>query len=291
MNPEITRLFKNISSVIHQVDYLCLIDNNSQNIDDIKKLISEFTGASLIELSENKGVAFALNRIVDFADDNDCEWVLTLDQDSICPDNLINEYRKYFEFDSDIDLFTPKIGDLNEIDGSPIDCVGDCEYVNRSITSAALLNVKASRAVGNFDDKMFIDYVDFDLCRNLINHGYKILRVNTAELTHEVGNAKKITLFKNVGKLLKIKKLEKTVYTYNHSPLRTYYYSRNTFYYIAKYKDSINAAEEKKVFFRWVILKLLFEKDKIAKLKAVIKGIKDSKALINELENKTDNKE
>ena len=111
MNPEITRLFKNISSVIHQVDYLCLIDNNSQNIDDIKKLISEFTGASLIELSENKGVAFALNRIVDFADDNDCEWVLTLDQDSICPDNLINEYRKYFEFDSDIALFTPKIVD------------------------------------------------------------------------------------------------------------------------------------------------------------------------------------
>ena len=31
--------------------------------------------------------------------------------------------------------------------------------------------------------------------------------------------------------------------------------------------------------------------EKIAKLKAVIKGIKDSKALINELENKTDNKE
>jgi rhamnosyltransferase len=283
MNPEIERLEKNISSVINQVDYLCFIDNNSQNKSDVKKLLSKFHNVSLIELKENKGIAFALNRIVDFAENNSCEWVLTLDQDSICSCDLISEYKKYFTYGSNIAMFTPKIVDLNEDDGLSVDYYGDCEYVKRCITSAALLNVKASRDVGNFDDRMFIDYVDFDLCQNLLNHNYKILRVNTAKLTHEVGSAKKITIFKHIGKLLGIKKLQRTLYTYNHTPLRTYYYARNTFYYIAKYEDTIDVSLEKKVFLRWLILKILFEKNKIAKLKATIKGISDSKALISEL--------
>lgn len=285
MNPQIERLKNNISSVINQVDCLCLIDNHSENIAEIKQLVTKFNNIILIELDENKGIAFALNRIVDFADNNNCEWVLTLDQDSICPDNLIDEYKKYLGYDSTVAMFTPKIVDLNEGNGSAVDYKGDFEYVERCITSAGLLNVKSSRAVGNFDERMFIDYVDFDLCQNLLNHGYKILRVNTAELVHEVGNAQKITLFNRIGKVFKIKKLQKTVYTYNHSPLRTYYYVRNTLYYIAKYKDTINVAAEKRCLIRWLALKFLFEKEKTAKIKATIKGIRDSKILIKELQN------
>lgn len=285
MNPQIERLKNNISSVINQVDCLCLIDNHSENIAEIKQLVTKFNNIILIELDENKGIAFALNRIVDFADNNNCEWVLTLDQDSICPYNLIDEYKKYLGYDSTVAMFTPKIVDLNEGNGSAVDYKGDFEYVERCITSAGLLNVKSSRAVGNFDERMFIDYVDFDLCQNLLNHGYKILRVNTAELVHEVGNAQKITLFNRIGKVFKIKKLQKTVYTYNHSPLRTYYYVRNTLYYIAKYKDTINVAAEKRCLIRWLALKFLFEKEKTAKIKATIKGIRDSKILIKELQN------
>ena len=285
MNPQIERLENNISSVINQVDYLCLIDNHSENIAEIKQLITKFTNIILVEFKENKGIAFALNRIVDFADNNKCEWVLTLDQDSICPNNLIDEYKKYFGYDSDVAMFTPKIVDLNEGNGSAVDYKGDFEYVERCITSAGLLNVKASRTIGNFDEKMFIDYVDFDLCQNLLNHGYKILRVNTAELVHEVGSAQKITLFNHIGKVFKIKKLQKPIYTYNHSPLRTYYYVRNTLYYIAKYKDTINVAAEKRCLIRWLALKILFEKEKKAKIKATVKGIRDSKILIKELQN------
>lgn len=282
-NAEIKRLKQNINAVINQVDYLCLVDNGSDNIDEVLATVREFSNIEVVKLNENKGIAFALNRIVDKAEENGCQWVLTLDQDSVCPSNLIEEYRKYFDYDTKIAMFTPKITDNNEASGTNIDFHNNCEYVTRCISSASLLNVAVCRKVGNFDEIMFIDYVDFDLCQNLLNHGYKILRVNTVALTHEVGKAKEIKLFSILGKVLHIKKFKKPLYTYCHSPIRTYYYARNTFYFIAKYKDSIDVKIEKRIFFKWLVLKIVFEDNKIEKIKAIRKGIKDSKELIKEI--------
>ena len=64
-NPEIARLEENIKSIIDQISFLILIDNNSNNIKEITKLVSKFSGYKKIYLFcfyKNKGIACALNR-------------------------------------------------------------------------------------------------------------------------------------------------------------------------------------------------------------------------------------
>lgn len=281
-NPEMVRLRSNIMSIVSQVDYLVLYDNGSENIREIDALVSEFNSVDLIKSNTNDGIACALNKIVDSAENNECTWVLTLDQDSISPPNIIEVYKNYIGNEK-IAMLTPRIDDENEESGTNIQFHDEIEYIERCISSASLLRITACREVGNFDEKMFIDYVDFDMCIKLVNEGYKILRVNKVALSHQVGKAKEIKLFYRIGKLLNIEKLKRPLYTYCHGPVRTYYYARNTFYYIKKHKNSINVKTEKKVFIKWFILKVFFENDKIKKLKAIIKGYKDSKDMIKEL--------
>ena len=83
-NPDEDRLVENIQAVVGQVDETILIDNNSSNIEKIKKRVNELNyNINIIENSKNNGIAFALNQILEYAIDNNYEWFLTLDQDSV----------------------------------------------------------------------------------------------------------------------------------------------------------------------------------------------------------------
>lgn len=54
----------------------------------------------------NQGIAFALNQILNWAKSQRYSWVLTMDQDSICSVNMIDEYLKYIN-DQKIALICP----------------------------------------------------------------------------------------------------------------------------------------------------------------------------------------
>ena len=65
--------------------------------------------------------------------------------------------------------------------------------------------------MGGFNDNYFIDYVDVEYCLRLNVEGYKIIQVNAARLYHNEAN-------------LEIKRIVgKTIYPYNHNPIRFYY--------------------------------------------------------------------
>ena len=127
---------------------------------------------------------------------------------------------------------------------------------------------------------MFIDFVDFDFCTTLCENGYMIIRDNEAVLHHRLGSAQEIDFFIPIGRFFGIKKLQKPMFTYNHSPKRTYYYVRNIRYYIHKHSKTVNRRYEIKVCLRWMLLKLMFEKQKFQKLKAAIKGYFDAGEMI-----------
>lgn len=46
-----------------------------------------------------------------------------------------------------------------------------------------------------FDEYLFIDKVDNDICLKLQENGFKIICVNKVGFTHEVGKAKKISFW------------------------------------------------------------------------------------------------
>lgn len=281
--PELERLQENFDSALKQVDHLFLIDNHSDNIKAVEEMFSGYPNITFIKNDDNLGIAKALNQIMEASVKAGFDWVLTLDQDSVCADGLVESYQKYLDYEK-VALITPLIIVDEGMELAPD--LPPYEYIERCITSASLTKVSVWKEIGGFDEVMFIDYVDTDYCTMLLEHGYKILRDNQITLSHRLGDIKEVKSLEWIGEKFGIRQFKAPLYTHNHSPFRTYYYTRNTFYFIHKHRDFIDTTLEKKVFWRWMLLKFGFEKQKIAKFRAMRKGMKDAKRLIQEQEDK-----
>lgn len=271
-NPDIRRLKENISSIRYQVDKIVFIDNSTikknETIECVENLLDKDKFV-FIDNDGNVGIARALNQIMGFAASNGFEWVLTLDQDTVCPCDLLKNYEQFLNR-TDIGIICPKIKDRNFdfVNGDK----GITEYVDSCITSAALTSTKIWKSVGGFTDDLFIDYVDFDYCLKLKEHEYKILRVNTVSILHEIGHAKTYNI------------LGKRILLFNHPPIRTYYIVRNKLFCADKYRSILNSRREKKEVITFVIKTLLFEDNKREKMLSAIRGIRDGKRMIAKLE-------
>lgn len=262
-NPDMVRLKENIEAIIPQVEKVIVIDNGSEDENEILSFLEPYKSTVCIRNTKNMGIAKALNQIVSKADELGYKWVLTLDQDSVCSSKLIETYEAVIKKEKNLGMVSSQYADRNV----KIDFKDDTEIkeVDFCITSAAYTNIEAVKSVGGFDEKMFIDMVDYDICYALKRNGYRIVRVNYIGFLHEVG--------KSVEK----KFLGKKTIVFNHSHMRKYYWARNTMYLMRKYK--LSKFNEYKRILKMMLDTLFFEKEKFKKLKWMFKGIKDSKKL------------
>ena len=267
-NPNIEQLRNNIKELSKITKNIFFVDNNSKNKKDLKKVLKSY---NVIYNEENKGIAKALNQLLLSSINKKMDYLLTLDQDSQMTLKCFNELFKYKDIENAA-ILCPTICDLNKKKNKTI--TNEYESINRCITSGCLMNLKYCKQLPFFDESMFIDYVDFDYCKNIIMNDYKIIQVRDAILKHEV------------GKRIKRKFLFWDVYPTNHSNLdRYYYYSRNIKYYLNKYKGNLTLKEYlvDEIFLIWKFVNvLLYEELKCKKIKMLIKGIKDSKKIIKD---------
>ena len=289
---------QNIDACAKQVDEIVCVDNGSKNISEIERFLDETQKAPggrnvgdrgvqasqchsknicirLIKNHENLGIARALNQILLYARDRGYKWTLSLDQDSVILPGLLNDYEQIIaeckrkkETDQEA-VASNKLAMLTTIyqdRNSTLKAMtnGEYEEVSECITSASYANVDVLLEVGGYDEKMFIDFVDYDICATLREHGYKIARNNKTELVHEVGKARTVSLF---GVKTNV---------HNESAFRKYYQTRNHLYYIKKHKSSVNKLVEYRRIVKLCILTLLYKDDRWNKLKAMYRGVRDS---------------
>lgn len=265
-NPNVIELKANISMIINQVNFLIIVDNNSDNIKDIVGMINNDIRIVLIKNSENLGIASALNQIVKKSISLGCNWTLLLDQDSLTPIEIINQYLRFVDYPK-VGIITLNINDKNDFQNLEEDKI-EYEFLETCITSGSFINNDVWLEISGFDESMFIDLVDFEYAVRVRKAGYNIIKLNTIYLTHQLGNLSVRFFFK------------KKILITNHSALRTYYYSRNYLYYHYKHKDYLNFYE---MFYRIpikVIKIIAYEQDKIIKIKSVFKGIYDGIEMI-----------
>jgi rhamnosyltransferase len=148
-----------------------------------------------------------------------------LDQDSIVPDNMVREYNKYINSDN-IGMLCPLIHDINTSSTNFHNFKEKIEFVEECIASASAIRISAWLKIGGYAEEMFIDKVDFDICKKLRHADYKILRLNNVVLLHEVGHSILVKLF------------GKQYAAYFHSPIRCYYMIRN-YIYLGKHYDDL----------------------------------------------------
>lgn len=265
-NPSKERLKQNIDAALPQVDFLVLVDNGSKNFDEIRILFRGYENLCFIKNSRNRGIAAALNQIVLCAKEKGADWVLMLDQDSVCQPGLVEHYEKYKQTDR-VGMMTCKIIDRNinrsfEV-GKKEEESYEIQDVERCITSGSYMNIEACIKSGMFDEPMFIDYVDYDMCFSMRECGYRIIKCNFDGLLHELGN----TVVKKV--------LGVEFIVTNHSPLRRYYFSRNIIYCLRKHKKIMPKWKFLYKNYIRILIALLYEDQKWEKLKSAVRGIRD----------------
>ncbi|MDF9443765.1 glycosyltransferase family 2 protein [Limosilactobacillus mucosae] len=261
-NPDIEILKKNIAAVNNQVSKIFVVDNGSGNLKKIEKIIEQFNNVKLIINKQNKGIARALNQLSEAAIEAKYDWLLTLDQDSICPINFVNNLSNYLSIISNVGIVAPVIVDRN------VGVIGHnfsnkFKFVRTCITSGALINLKVWTQINGFDEKMFIDSVDFEYCYRVRKAGFKIIQVSSARLNHSIGNAKKCHFL-----LWKFNNME-------HSAFRAYYIAQNNIYYPKKHGLTLHLVRGNYRNLIYIFVVLLYEKDKKKKVLAILKGWKN----------------
>ena len=259
-NPELKFLCNNLKK-FNGKDVL-IIDNNSKNISQIVDLVISNNSCALIDNKTNLGIAEALNQGLKYATDNGYKYILTMDQDS----SFANDYLSLedgFNYTKDVAIVCPSIIDNNSKNEDIANLKYDELFV--AITSGCLCDVLKLNEIGGFDSKLFIDYVDFDICIKLQIKKYKILRSKDVILNHTLGESK-------IFKVLGIKFIST-----NHNPLRRYYNSRNRVYLTKKYfsrfpKYFINNILS---FLKTIFIIAIFENNKKNKISAIYRGVID----------------
>ena len=249
----------NIDTYINDIDKLYIIDNTEGKSNESR--IPKNSKIQYIFNNENVGVATALNIGAKKAIEEKYKWLLTMDQDTTFKPGVIEKMKEVILTHdvSKVGIVTPW-HHTKLIDKKP-----DTEFDNPNdvMTSGNLLNLDIYQKIGGFKDWLFIDGIDIEYCLNLHSHGYDILRINSIEIDHNLGDL----FYKNIrGRLFLCT---------NHAAFRRYYIMRNYHYIFDMYKDynpayccSLISQKHN------MIGVLLFEKDKYRKIRDYIRGLK-----------------
>lgn len=238
----------------------------------LKNLFQNDSSIIVSPLSENMGIATALNVGISIAKQRKYKWVLTLDDDTIAESDMMKNLIESWHI-------------VTKQGGKPIALMGmlskdaytgnvddNCKYNNNFfvekrgiITSGSLMSLDTYDAIGSFREEFFIDSVDYDYCMRARAKGYRIIKICKIGMIHSLGRAEEY----NIGWF--------KVQTTNHSTVRRYYMYRNSTVLARDYfmRDPLYSLA---VFFfqlKTLFVVLFLEKDKSMKLKFMLQGVMD----------------
>ena len=185
--------------------------------------------------------------------------MLSLDQDSVCQEDFVKEMSKYLTIEKRLGIVAPVIKDRNIgiVGHNPVKKI---QHVNTCITSGAFSNLKAWKRIGGYDERMFIDSVDFEYCYRMRKNKYGVIQVRDVQLLHEIGaSEKRRFLFWNVV-------------VNGHSAFRKFYIAQNNVYYPLKHHLWLHFIRGNFRNLGLMFVVLLYEDNKKDKLAAIIKG-------------------
>ena len=232
-NPDPEQLARLCQAVQPQVEHVVLVDNGSsaETLAALQALVEGPSSAlTLLALGENRGIGAAQNAGITLARQHGSRYVLLLDHDSIPEVGMVATLRAAIENQPagspPVAAAGPRYADARQTTNpSPFvqlegfkrvrcECqhAGQLIEVEHLIASGSLIPMAVLDAVGDMDERLFIDYVDIEWCLRAAHAGYRMLGVCDARMQHELGD----TPIRFMGKHLP-----------DHSPLRHYYLFRN----------------------------------------------------------------
>ena len=259
-NPDLRRLQQNVDAVKKDVDNILLVDNASSNFLEIQEFANR-NKIALFHNNINEGLPKSFNTMIQYAKDQGFGNLLLLDQDSICDANLVDLYKK--KISPKYVCLTPRIvhrlkdyekqyGLKNKLDEE--------EIVNESINSGTLINLSIIPQDLRFNERLFVDCVDFDFFLQIKKRGLKALRVNSAKLYCDLGN---LSTHYFIGR---------KCFANNYSTFRLEKQAKDRVLFTFTHFREPIARKVLGLSLLGYLMIILFEKQKISKLFAVSKG-------------------
>lgn len=280
--PNRERLKECLESILSQFNLLIVFDNGG----DCEEIFSNNNNVVYITERQNKGLAYALNRIMEKAILLGYEWLVTLDQDTLLPDDLLENYRQCIQV-KDVAIFSPQVIDKRRKYLKVEDYKEELSEIDFCITSASCTNLHIWKQLNGFDEWLFIDFIDNDYCKRVRLSGYKIMRLNKVVINQQFGDIKlksprAVQFYLKLSEILHNKNIAKLSYRKRVSPLRVYYVHRNLLYLNKKFAKYGGIGYENfycNSFFGFLIYftlpSLVRAHKPISVLKAIIQGLRD----------------
>lgn len=265
-NPSVEEVLENIRSYCNEIDAIYFVDNTST----ANERFNNVDGVKYMPMYNNLGLCKGLNIGCREAIKDGFDILITMNMDTFCPKGTIKSLISAVEnnpekaYGTNIKLIY-RDSKGKRIFSEEAKFPEKNEEIYWTIMSGNAFSSKCFNAVGGFDESLFIDNLDRDFSFRLRRAGFPIVRLGKIFIFQEFGN---MTTF-NIG----IKKL----HIANLSPFRYYYIFRNEYYLRKKYKADYNIY--KVDLYKYIFSILFFEKDKIKKIKACIKGIRESRKM------------
>jgi rhamnosyltransferase len=261
----------NLRAAAGQAPVIAVDDGSGPSYDEILTVI-EATGATLIRLPANAGIAAALNAGVTRAIGDGADHVLTLDQDTrLDSDAVLRLVERLHRLPAGARAAAAigpgRVAGVS-YRGEPGPMPGLLD-VQEALQSGLLIPASAVTDVGAFKEDLVIDGVDTQWCLRARARGQRILVDTQVGMTHRLGNGEASPRFR-VGRW--------SPRATGHSPLRRYYITRNRLRLLREF-----GRQEWRwalVFLRRLIvgtlLAVTIEDQRAAKLRSVVLGALDA---------------
>jgi len=249
----------NISTYINQIAKLYVIDNSPEPNLELASRLTKNPKIHYHSFGTNKGVATALNWGAERAVEQKYSILLTMDDDTTTPSNMIDNMLTFWNKQD------CKIGILSGLHHNKQQS-GDSRAIAYTLTSGNLLNLHAFTTIGGFMNDLFIDHVDHEYGLRLNQNGYRVIELTNIRLGHNLGFKRSV----RIG--------SKLIFNYGtHSPIRSYYFARNGLYLAKQYGfDNLSFAfMVAKELIKRLAKTILLDDNSGVRIRLLAQGLKD----------------
>ncbi len=198
-----------LAAMCQEVGRMVVVDNTATSAtSDSLAAIRAHCGCQLLCNDSNLGTAAALNRGFAELERLGCRWAVAFDQDSTPEAGLVAHLRAYADRQPDRPAAVVGSNWIDAARGGPsrfltrhpslplcfkrVTAERDLPAVTTVIMSGALFSLAAWRALGGFDESLFLDLVDADYCLRTRRAGRAVSVAANARLLHPRGRKRAV---------------------------------------------------------------------------------------------------
>jgi len=261
------KLIDNILSYLPFLDKLIIWENTPANSQKTIFFEDVSLQSKILRWSENSnvGLGAAFNKAVEYGEREGFTHLLTMDQDSSFVEGDFEKFITFIEsrlHDNSNCFYAPNY--LIKAGYYLYDQNPDLEFenVDRYLNSGTIFPISLFNKIGLFRADFFLDTIDVEYGLRAKKNNINIVLVRFVTLLHGAGYQRK-----------KHKFLWKVFYPNEYSPIRSYYIIRNA---LITYKEYPNPKQKRDYLWYWfykrLVFIILYESDKMNKMKALLLG-------------------